>query len=46
MPKADHSLPLGRVDVVELLKRNYNLIPNKLKIYLQKTEVNFYLYIF
>ena len=45
MPKVGHSLPLGRVDVVELFKQIYNLIPNKLKIYLQKTEVNFYLYI-
>jgi FkbM family methyltransferase len=44
MPKADRFLPLGRVDLVNLFKQIYNLIPEKLRIYIQKTEINFYLY--
>ena len=45
MPKVDRSLPLGRVNVVELFKQIYNLIPVKLRIYIQKTEINFFLYV-
>jgi hypothetical protein len=44
MLRADRSLTLGRVDVVKLFKQIYNLIPEKLRIYIQKTEINFYLY--
>jgi len=44
-PKADRSLPLGKINVAELFKQIYNLIPSKLRTYIQTTEWNLYLYV-
>ena len=44
MPKADHYLPLGKINVIELVRKVYNSLPNKTRNFIQTTELNFILY--
>jgi hypothetical protein len=44
MPKAGRYLHLGRISLIELIRRTYNLLPNRTRNFIQTTELNFILY--
>jgi hypothetical protein len=44
MPKVGHYLHLGSISLIELIRRTYNLLPNRTRNFIQTTELNFILY--